>query len=125
MIAVFCARVFWWICTGLCLGMALCGFLYADNAYLIGGGFGIWWFSTLCLLPDAVYLKRRKAIHASVAGRDRVRHLVRHPAVGSGGTQDATYHHGDLGSVRSTGDPGISETRMDLTSFPCDDILSV
>lgn len=52
------ARWFWWIMTGLCLGQAVCGLTYRDNAHLIGGAVGTWWFSTLCLLPDSVFWKR-------------------------------------------------------------------
>lgn len=52
------ARWCWWITTGLCAGMALCGLAYEDSAYLVGGAVGTWWFSTLCLLPDSVFWKR-------------------------------------------------------------------
>lgn len=54
------ARWLWWILTGLCFGMALCGFLYREVPYFIGGMFGVCYFTTLNLLPDRVFWKRAK-----------------------------------------------------------------
>lgn len=53
-------RWFWWILTGLSLGMALCGIYDRSSAVMAGGILGTAWFTGCALSPDRLWLKKQR-----------------------------------------------------------------
>src|SRR5688572_16325857 len=97
MATLLVTRWCWWIATGLFLGAALCGVTDQNMAMVAGGAVGTWWFSTLNLLPDKIFLKRMR--HAA---QHRPGHL--HPGPGGRTADTQPWDHLD----RSGRHPGRS-----------------